>query len=349
MVDHFEPRARRAPLEVEKSRMRDLLRRYPALADRHKDSSGVPPKRTWFFPPHDHRHGNLKDLVSLCERGYGEIELHLHHGKTRPDTAENLEETIRLCIREYSRFGVFGTADGEKRYGFIHGDWALDNSRRDGRYCGVNDELEVLLKTGCYADFTFPSCDECNPAKINAIYYAKEDGRPKSYNAGIDVRSRRTPPEGLMLIQGPLHPIFLQGKCFGLRAFSDEVALGKPASPQRIDLWIRTAIHVSGRSDWVFVKCHTHGAIDADVVLGDDMDETFRYLETAYNDGAQYVLHYVTARELYNLVKAAEAGPSASPCEYRDYRIRPPEYDSSPNIEDASDRLLDLVSRTYED
>ena len=42
-------------------------------------------------------------------------------------------------------------------FGFAPRNWALCNARRDGRWCGVNDELGVLRRTGCYADFTLPS------------------------------------------------------------------------------------------------------------------------------------------------------------------------------------------------
>ena len=37
-----------------------------------------------------------------------------------------------------------------------------------------------------------------------------------------------------------------------------------------------------------------------------------------------YVLHYVTAREMYNIIKAAEAGKKGNPATYRDYLI--PQY-----------------------
>jgi hypothetical protein len=36
------------------------------------------------------------------------------------------------------------------------------------------------------------------------------------------------------------------------------------------------------------------------------MDAMLSYLETAYNDGQKYRLHYVTAREMYVLIRAAE-------------------------------------------
>ena len=58
---------------------------------------------------------------------------------------------------------------GEVGYGFIHGNWALDNSRPDGRMCGVDNELDVLRETGCYADFTLPSAPSpTQTRKINS-------------------------------------------------------------------------------------------------------------------------------------------------------------------------------------
>jgi hypothetical protein len=326
MTDHFEPSHAdgivMAEAEIQRQRMVDLLREYPRITEGCRDAAGSPPKRTWFLPPCDHRHGNLRQLVSLCEQGYGEVELHLHHGKSEPDTAENLEHVLRLCVRDYSEFGVFGTEDGEKRYGFIHGDWALANSRRDGRYCGVRNELQLLCDTGCYADFTFPSCNECNPRQINSIYYADNDqGHRLGYDCGTRVEKGRTPSEGLMLIQGPLHPIFLRNSPLSLRAFGDDITGGKPGTPRRVDAWVATWIHVKGKPDWVVVKVHTHGTTDASVVLAEPMRQTFQYLENAYNDGDKFFLHYVSARELYNIVKAAEEGQSGDPESFRDYRI----------------------------
>jgi hypothetical protein len=47
------------------------------------------------------------------------------------------------------------------------------------------------------------------------------------------------------------------------------------------------------------------------------------HLEIArrFNDGRCYRLHYVTAREMANLVLAAEAGEGGDPNQYRDYRL----------------------------
>ena len=95
---------------------------------------------------------------------------------------------------------------GELAYGFIHGNWSLCNARPDGRWCGVNGELDVLRRTGCYADFTLPAApDPAQTRKINSIYYALDDPqKPKSHDWGVDAGSVPPPLKGLMLIQGPL-------------------------------------------------------------------------------------------------------------------------------------------------
>jgi len=51
------------------------------------------------------------------------------------------------------------------------------------------------------------------------------------------------------------------------------------------------------------------------------MDEAFTYLESQYNDGVAWKLHYVSAREAYNIIKAAESGLDGDPGEYRDFLI----------------------------
>jgi hypothetical protein len=346
-VDHYEPGTGNASPKVECERVDLLLREFPRLSDAHLDSSGNRARRTWFFPPHYHRLGNLKKLVSLCEKGYGEIELHLHHGKTRPDTAANLEKTIRQCIADYSRFGIFGMENRSKRFGFIHGDWALNNSS-GGRFCGVDDETSVLKRTGCYADFTFPSRGRSNPLRINSIFYARSrPGRPKSHRTGKPVRAAGLQEGGLMMIQGPLFPSFNGGGAASLRIVGDRIGMA-PMAIRHVDSWVSAGIHVKGRPNWVFVKTHTHGAVDHEAVLGPNMNSILSYLEAEYNDGRNYLLHYATAREAYNIIRAIEAGEAGdNPEAYRNYAVAPPVYDSSPDCREVSFELKRLVFSTY--
>ena len=151
-----------------------------------------------------------------------------------------------------------------------------------------------------------------------------------------------------MIIQGPLYPYLKNGKPWGLRVSGDEINGQSVVTEDRIDACIKTGISVKGKDNWVVVKMHTHGATDAKGVLGKEMDDIFTHLEASYNDGKNYKLHYVTARELYNIIKSVEANEECSDPElYRNYKISAPDYNSSPEITEASSRLKELVSRTY--
>jgi hypothetical protein len=353
ICDHYEPATGNVDIDTATRRVDELLDLYPKIANKYKDSDGVIPKRTWFFPPHYHRNGWLRKLVFLCERGYGEIELHLHHGKVEPDTSDNLRATLLKCIDDYSIFGIFGEKNGVKRYGFIHGDWALDNSRH-GKYCGVNDELTILQETGCYADFTFPCRNEANPVTLNSIYYATDDPcGPKSHNKGVPVCVNGREVDNslrnrLMIIEGPIHPLYSGDRLVPIRIMSDAIDNAERVSKRRMQCWEETGISVIGKEEWIIIKTHMHGASDGNVSLGSDMDELFGYFHEKYNNNHDYALHYVTARELYNIIKAAEAGESGdNPAAYRNYEISVPRYDSSPNVREASGELMNLVAKSY--
>src|SRR5205085_11509134 len=97
-------------------------------------------------------------------------------------------------------------------------------------------------------------------------------------------------------------------------------------APARVDAWVSTDIHVAGRPEWVFVKVHTHGAADGNLagLLGGGLEALYTDLEERYNDGRRWRLHYVSAREMYNLVKAAEAGATGNPSDCRDFAVAPP-------------------------
>ncbi len=94
---------------------------------------------------------------------------------------------------------------------------------------------------------------------------------------------------------------------------------------------LEQGIHVEGRPEWIFVKVHCHGAQEEseNVLLGEGAEQMYRILESRYNDGSRYRLHYVTAREMFNIVKAAENGLDGNPSSHRDYLI-PPYLNSGP-------------------
>ncbi len=322
IVDHYEPDWGNAGAEEQQARVERWVREYPPLARKHRDHDGRWPRHTFFYPAEAYQPDVVERLAALCREGFGEVEMHLHHDA---DTAETLAKKLEQAKADFARHGLLSReqATGGVRFGFIHGNWALDNARRDGKWCGVNNELDVLRRAGCYADFTLPSAPSPTQTRtINSLYYATDDpAKPKSHDTGRDVTVGGQGNGELLIIQGPLTLNWRRRK-FGVlpRIENGELSASNPPSAQRVDLWIREAIHVKGKDDWVFVKVYTHGAkpANADVVLGPAMDGMFTYLETAYNDGARYQLHYVTAREMYNLINAAERGKTGAPGQYRD-------------------------------
>lgn len=330
-VDHYEPAWGKPDLAKERARVARWRRDLPKLCANHRDADGRPPVHSFFYPEEEYREEHLDRLVELCRMGLGEIEIHLHHDN---DNEANLRATLsRFTEMLASRHDALprDPATGQPRWAFIHGNWALDNSHPSGRHCGVDNELIVLRETGCYADYTLPAApDPCQTRTINRIHYAKDDPcKPKSHDTGPRVRVGGQEEGELMIVQGPLGFRWRSRK-FGLipRIENSDIRAVAPPSKDRIDAWVNTGIHVQGRPEWTFVKIHTHGAEDCDMdtLLGKAMDEAYTYLESKYNDGTKWKLHYVSAREMYNIAKAAEAGETGEPGQYRDYVIARPGY-----------------------
>jgi hypothetical protein len=326
ICDHWEPgHGNVAPAQAD-ARVDAWCKEYPARFGGFRDADDRPPRHSFFYPIEMYRPTEVERIAGLCRAGFGEVEVHLHHDN---DTAENLRKTLldwKQLLR--TRYGLLPTdkRTGEIRYGFIHGNWCLDNSRPDGRWCGVNNELDVLRETGCYADFTLPAYpSDCQTRKINGIYYAVDDPhQPKSHDRGIDVGTAPQPADSLMLIQGPLGLNWGSRK-FGLipRVENANLQGNQPPNPHRLDLWLKARIHIPTRPDWVFVKLHTHGAPESNqkVVLGEPMVRFHEALAARAAADPNFQFHYVTAREMYNLARAAEAGWKGTVAEARDFEL----------------------------
>jgi hypothetical protein len=326
IADHFEPGRGNATSEIANARVASWVNQYPRILGEFHDSDGRPPRHSFFFPLEEYGCGQLEALAEFCQRGFGEVEVHLHHDNDNPDSLrENLNDYKELLA---GRHGLLSRhrETGELAYAFIHGNWALDNSRPDGRWCGVNNELDILRETGCYADFTFPSAPSpTQTRKINSIYYAVDDpARPKSHDWGIDVGRGLAPVNGLLLIQGPLLLDWSRRKWGLFPAVENGCIQGNQIPTiRRLGLWLRARVQVPTRPDWYFVKLHTHGAKECnqEVLLGEPMAGFHEALVEWARADPDFHYHYVTAREMFNLVKAAEAGWSGTVEEALDFQL----------------------------
>ncbi len=329
VADHYEPLHAHASDAEGLRRVRAWTDGYPALVSAFVDADGRHPQHTFFYPIEQYRPDLLDPLAGLCAAGLGEVEVHLHHDRDTPDNLHRELAAFTTTLRD--RHGLLPSdAAGAIRYGFIHGNWALSNSLPDGRWCGVDDELAVLRDTGCYADFTLPAAP--SPAQtrtVNTIYYAVGAPRgPRAHERGIRAASGRpASPRDVLLVQGPLVPSW-RGERLRLvpRVENGALHAGDPPTLARFADWLSCGISVEGRPEWVFIKVHTHGAPEANaaMLLGDELSRFHTGLLANYNDGDRFRLHYVTTREMVNIIHAAEDGKSGNAGHYRDYGFLPP-------------------------
>lgn len=325
VCDHFEPRHKTTREGQAAERVATWQREYPLFQQRCRERFGHAPLHTWFYPPH-HGPEHLPRLAEMAHAGGGEVELHYHH---RNDTAQTLTRDLKATLAQYRRHGLLLESGALPRtsFGFVHGDWTLDNAR-NGVECGVNGELSLLAGLGCWGDFTMPSANEAQTRKINAIYYAVDDpGRHKSHDQGVDARVGQTAQAGFFLMQGPLA---INWRAPGYpRIENASLTSANWGRPDRVQAWLDCEVHVKGRPEWLFVKLHTHGAVewDFDALFGERALKMHATLNQVCNDGQRYQLHYVTARQAYNLAKAAERGLGGDPCRYLDLVVgRPATY-----------------------
>jgi hypothetical protein len=277
ICDHYEPKRGGVSMKTARARVQQWLDEYPKLFDRFRDSEGKPPQHTFFYPEDEYEPELVDMVASLCRKGYGDVEIHLHHDN---DTADGFRDKI-MKFKEtlYHKHGLLRlNKSGEITYGFIHGNWALDNSRSDGRHCGVNNEISILVETGCYADFTMPSApSETQTRMINSIYWATgQPGKAKSHNWGIPVGAGPRPENSLLMVQGPLLLDWSQRK-FGVLPGIENGNLQKnqPPTEKRLGLWLRARVKLPSMPNSVLIKLHTHGCHEPnqDVLLGQEMVE----------------------------------------------------------------------------
>jgi hypothetical protein len=324
IADHYEPKAAKASPEVARNRVATWVEQYPKQFGSFKDSDGRTPRHSFFYPIEEYEKEYLDALAGLCRAGFGEVELHLHHNN---DTPENLRaQLLKFKDTFANEHGLLSRhrQTGAVMYAFIHGNWALCNSRPDGTWCGINNEIPILLETGCYADLTFPSAPSpTQPPIINSIYYAVDrPGQPRSHEIALEKGAATE--NALLMVQGPLVLDWSQRK-LGVWPAVENACLqtSQPPSIERLANWLAAHVQVPERLDWYFVKLHAHGAEEHDheALLGPPMVRFHEDLAKLARENPKFHYHYVTARELVNLIKAAQSGFKGPVAEALDWEL----------------------------
>lgn len=335
LADHFEPsimpedgRAH-APLAEQERRVNRWCCEYPLAVEPWRDQEGRPFVHTYFFPAEQYDRGLVDRLASHCHEGWGELEIHLHHGMDAPDTAENTRRQL-LEFRDALVFnhGSLCYTDGsdQPRYAFVHGNFALANSA-GGYACGVDNEMEILSETGCYADLTMPTA-AFHPAQISKVNSLYECALPLNAQAphrkGRDLHLNRPLEKFPIIVQGPLMLDFDKHARNRVGRFENAALTGaNPPSLRRLQRWKQAGISVEGRPDWIFIKlhCHSMDPTQEDAVMGGAMQRFLADLVEKAPERRE-ILHFVTAREMTNIIWAACDGREGNPGEYRNYRLK---------------------------
>jgi hypothetical protein len=332
IANHFEPSwSERGLLGLDEQRRRldqwcDMAQ---STGEAVRDHDGTPYRHTNFYPGEQYHAPLLHTLAGLQAEGFGEVEVHLHHGVDAPDNEQNLRRALvefRDVLADDHKCLSREEGINQPRYAFIHGNLALANSA-GGRFCGVDSEMAVLAETGCYADLTLPAAPlQPQVPRLNAIYecgHALTEQVP--HRSGPSLRVGKVPRLPIIL-SGPL-TFNWSRRIRGLpvpRLDDGVLAANYPPDFARLERWAGARIAVSGHPNWVFIKLYCHGffTFDQDACIGEGAR---RFWSEAVEKSARtgrYRIHFASAREAFNIAAAAVDGHSGDPHQFRDYKLR---------------------------
>lgn len=140
-----------------------------------------------------------------------EVHIHVHHESWTRNTGEYSKDVSKwvntfsnaeldkarlnralILTKEYIANDIGRPIE---HWAFVHGNWALNGSDRS--ICWIDDEIELLMKHGCFGDFTFPAGRRhCDPVNIETPYtcvplnqakgYDLPEAQPQTIESGAD-------------------------------------------------------------------------------------------------------------------------------------------------------------------
>ncbi len=318
ITDHYEPMGGNVSLAQGMTRVAHWQRRWPEIAaSAPRDAAGSAPKFTFFYPEEEYQQPVVAALEPMVRAGIADVDVHIHHDH---DTNAAFRQKVAAFTRRlHEQHGFLRHHAGVLAFGFIHGNWALDNSRPDGKWCGVQGELQALRDLHCYADFTMPSLPSpTQGGRINRIFWTDGDpAKPRGFDQSIDATpGGGVQGNGILMIPGPSGLRFRERLM--PRIETGEIAVYDAPTPYRVERWLSLAPRLG---EDIFVKLYGHSAREdnAGALLGErpgtgTLEPMFRDIHAAAaRHGLK--LHWATAYEMFCAVEriAAKAGQPLLP------------------------------------
>ena len=306
VTDHYEPLGKSGSLDRALQKVSAWRDRWPRIADdAPRDAAGRRAQYSFFYPQEEYRGALLEVIAEIVRLGVADMEVHLHHNHEQPDSF--VAKVSEFCRRLTDDHGLLRQQNGRTVFGFIHGNWALDNSHPGGWNCGLKGEIALLRDLGCYADFTMPSAPSATQGRVvNRIYWCtgNADGSPRSFDRGIEATVGGGRRGDLLMITGPLGLRF--GERLLPRLENGELAGYDPPTPARVRRWFDLAPTIGND---LFLKLYSHGADDRNMLplLDRGLADLYRLLaDEAERRGI--AIHWATAWQMYQAIEAAIDG-----------------------------------------
>ena len=281
-----------------------------------------------FIPPSSTTKGCSKCSPIIATPGWGETEVHLHHGMHEPDTAENTRRQLTEFRDQLAfRHRCLSTEDGctaalrlrarkfcaRKFRGrtFLRRRFGDADSGRNRLLCRLHAADGAVAPRADREESIRCTSVGCRSIRPRHIAKDRSRRRPRAANFSADCA-------------GAAADRFCADRCAAGTVIENGAITGfMPMSLRRLAFWKRARVHVQGRPDWLFIKLHCHGMdpTQQDAVIGDRFPQVSRATGRAEPQRKE-TLHFVTAREMANILLAACDGRDGNPGDYRDYRFK---------------------------
>ena len=256
---------------------------------------------------HSSRVDEEKRILECFREHTVDMEIHIHHehwtsGPTtgipcdQEGDGKRLDFYLKLLLEHYRKAGFDFSI---KPWAFVHGCWALNAS--DRTICNITNEIEILMKHGCRADFSFPAGRPwCDP-KVKEPFTILPTNAERCYDHA-DMSSA-------ILADSFSPDRFL---IWSSQVPSEKLSLDLPLKhgPDRVlRTWLQDG-YISPKGT-LFIKTHCHSLNHAywpswedesTPLLNPDIIDMFEQLDRVANQEGVDVWH-VTVSEMINLLK----------------------------------------------